>query len=153
MASPAVEGLASFSIHGNSVGCGATAFGCRAERALSLQQDIVLVAQKDHTVDEPDQDDLYAYGTLATIKQVVNASDGEMRIVVQGKHRVQIDTIESTDDVDVVHGQIVDEIDDESDEQAALVRMAIDLFGEYASFIKRDQDRIDTVSPSMPPGK
>lgn len=120
------------------------------EHAIAEKEDIVLIAQTDHTVKEPSGEDLFQYGTVASIKQVVSATDGEMRVVVKGKRRVKVDSIESGNNFDIVHGQIVPEIEEESDEMIALARTAINLVGQYASYINRDQDLRGVLSETLP---
>src|SRR5581483_1044807 len=51
---------------------------------------ILVVAQKDPSVDVPTQQHLYGYGTEAVIKQVLQQPGGALGLVVLGKERVQI---------------------------------------------------------------
>ena len=41
------------------------------EAAMTEQQNIFLVTQRDIDVEEPGEDDVYKYGTIAMIKQIV----------------------------------------------------------------------------------
>src|SRR5262249_53556262 len=60
-----------------------------AKAALETEsQEIVLVAQRDADVDEPQQDDLYTIGTKAVIKRVVQSRDDVMEVFVAGTERV-----------------------------------------------------------------
>jgi len=70
------------------------------EQSLDLVNDlkesdnkhIVVVAQKDSTVEVPEIDDLYNWGTLANIMKVFDMPDGSKSAIVQGLDRVKIDT-------------------------------------------------------------
>lgn len=73
-----------------------TPIGVGRPRSVSLLEDtlngskqIVLLPQKDATVDEPGEEDLYRVGTLANIVKVVPNSD-TYTVIVQGSHRVQL---------------------------------------------------------------
>ena len=52
--------------------------------ALARDRHIFLVVQKDSTEDEPDADDLYRVGTVATILRMLKLDDGRVKILVQG---------------------------------------------------------------------
>lgn len=51
---------------------------------------IVLLAQKNATQDDPTREDLYRFGTLATILQMLKLPDGTVKVLVEGTHRVKI---------------------------------------------------------------
>lgn len=53
-------------------------------------KEIILAMQKDIHVDEPDFNDFYHIGTIATIKQVLRPSGSTLRIVVEGINRTEI---------------------------------------------------------------
>ena len=59
--------------------------------ALSYEsKEIILAMQKDIHIDDPGLDDIYATGTIATIKQVIRPSGGTLRIIVEGVDRAEI---------------------------------------------------------------
>tara|TARA_Y100000996_G_scaffold414723_1_gene406519 strand:- start:17211 stop:19547 length:2337 start_codon:yes stop_codon:yes gene_type:complete len=70
------------------------------EQSLDLVNDlqeakdkhIVVVAQKDSTVEVPQLEDLYNWGTLANIMKVFDMPDGSKSAIVQGLDRVKIDS-------------------------------------------------------------
>ena len=70
------------------------------EQSLELVNDlgdaknkhIVVVAQKDSSVEVPDISDLYNWGTLANIMKVFDMPDGSKSAIVQGLDRVKIKT-------------------------------------------------------------
>ncbi|MFT8953015.1 MAG: LON peptidase substrate-binding domain-containing protein, partial [Gluconobacter sp.] len=51
---------------------------------------ILLVAQKDVSQDDPSADDIYRYGTVSTILQLLKLPDGTVKVLVEGTRRVQI---------------------------------------------------------------
>ena len=56
----------------------------------SKNKHIVVVAQKDSSVEVPTMEDLYNWGTLATIMKVFDMPDGSKSAIVQGLERVRI---------------------------------------------------------------
>lgn len=51
---------------------------------------IMLIAQKDISVEKPTPDDLYRVGTIAKIKQTVKTNEGSVRVILEGKSRASV---------------------------------------------------------------
>jgi ATP-dependent Lon protease len=62
----------------------------------SEEKHIVVVAQRDATVETPTQDDLYTIGTKAIIKKMNRPRDGLVELVAQGVERVVVLKVEQT---------------------------------------------------------
>jgi ATP-dependent Lon protease len=62
----------------------------------SEEKQIVVVAQRDASVETPAQDDLYTIGTKAIIKKSTRPRDGMLELVVQGVERVVVLKVEQT---------------------------------------------------------
>ena len=58
--------------------------------AMSTDKHIFLVTQKDAMVEDPKKEDLYEYGVVAVVKQMLKTQDGVMRVLVQGEHRARL---------------------------------------------------------------
>ncbi len=56
---------------------------------------IMLIAQKDMSIERPTPDDLFRVGTIAKIKQSVKTNDGNVRVILEGKSRATV--VEYTD--------------------------------------------------------
>ena len=61
--------------------------------AVEETQDLFLTAQKDVRIDDPSRKDLYRIGTVCSVLQVVNISEGVYRVVVEGKYRASLSSI------------------------------------------------------------
>jgi ATP-dependent Lon protease len=61
-----------------------------AQAAVREQRQILILLQKDPSVDEPGPDDLYQVGTVANILRYVTASDGAHHVVCQGVQRFRV---------------------------------------------------------------
>ena len=67
------------------------------EKSLKLIEDLepdnkylVVVAQQDGSIEDPKQEDLYSYGTLALVLKVFDMPDNSKSAIVQGVDRVKI---------------------------------------------------------------
>jgi ATP-dependent Lon protease len=63
------------------------------DAALSDHRLVALVAQRDPSVDEPAEEDLYRVGTAAAIMRMLKLPDGRIRILAQGIARVRIEHV------------------------------------------------------------
>ncbi len=57
------------------------------EEAMGENREIFLVTQRDLTVENPNQDDLYAIGTIAVVKQILRLPENGVRVMVEGHSR------------------------------------------------------------------
>ena len=61
------------------------------------EKEIILIAQRDPQIDNPEQDDLYTIGTKAVIRKSSRLNDGVMEILVLGVERVVVVKLDSAD--------------------------------------------------------
>ncbi|MEA2078005.1 MAG: LON peptidase substrate-binding domain-containing protein, partial [Candidatus Marinimicrobia bacterium] len=64
---------------------------------MKENQIFVVVAQKEIAIENPTENDLYRYGTLAKIVKVFTMPDKSRSVIVQGLERVEIHKITKTD--------------------------------------------------------
>ena len=60
------------------------------EAAMHANSNIFLIAQKDRETEEPTAQDLYAYGVISEIKQVLRVSEDLVKVLVEGKSRAKL---------------------------------------------------------------
>ena len=60
------------------------------EAAMHANSSVFLVAQREMDEEEPALRDLYAYGVIAEIKQVLRVSDDLVKVLVEGKTRARL---------------------------------------------------------------
>lgn len=82
---------------------------------------IILVAQKDLSVENPGTADLYEFGTLCTIKHI-RRMDGYLRVKFKGLQRAAILSVNDSDADMVAEVEIKEDIAQDSLEEIALVR-------------------------------
>ena len=107
------------------------------EAAMDNDKQIFLVAQKDAGVDEPEADDIYTVGTIATILQLLKLPDGTVKVLVEGSVRGEIESYKQSEPFFVANvDKLTDEDIDES-EQEVLIRSAVSQFEGYVKLNKK----------------
>ena len=66
------------------------------EWAMANNSNVFLVAQKEMETSEPTQQDLYTYGVVAEVKQVLRVSDELVKVLVEGKYRAKLTAVSYT---------------------------------------------------------
>jgi len=105
--------------------------------ALNEDRLIFLACQKDATIDEPQEDDIYEYGTVAVILRMLKMPDGRVKLLVQGVKRGKIDEfVESDAGYRVSFSEINDEDFEEDVDPEALIRHVKEQLGQAVSLGK-----------------
>ena len=60
------------------------------QEVMKTDKSIVLVAQKNSEIDDPESKDIYAYGCLSKVLQLLKLPDGTVKVLVEGIKRVKI---------------------------------------------------------------
>jgi ATP-dependent Lon protease len=60
------------------------------EESIATTKKIMLVAQKEALVDEPQEQDLYQVGAVSTILQLLKLPDGTVKVLVEGTTRAKV---------------------------------------------------------------
>ena len=63
------------------------------QEVMKTDKSIVLVSQKNSEIDEPENKDIYAYGCLSKVLQLLKLPDGTVKVLVEGVKRVKINEI------------------------------------------------------------
>jgi ATP-dependent Lon protease len=121
------------------------------EAAMSGKKDIFLLAQLDPGCDDPDRDDLYETGVIASVLQLLKLPDGTVRVLVEGQKRARLVSLyaETGDHGEIVIAEVakVEETDATGPEISAMMRSVLDQFAEYAKLNKKlSQDAGDQLS-------
>ncbi|MES2499526.1 MAG: endopeptidase La [Pseudomonadota bacterium] len=107
------------------------------EIASEGNKQILLVAQKSANKDEPDAEDLYEIGTLATVLQMLKLPDGTVKVLVEGLHRVRVSEFVETEECFLAKAErIADPIESDS-ETEALMRTVFTQFDQYVKLNKK----------------
>tara|TARA_B100000780_G_scaffold176891_1_gene124008 strand:- start:4100 stop:6481 length:2382 start_codon:yes stop_codon:yes gene_type:complete len=63
------------------------------QEVMKTDKSIVLVSQKNPEIDEPVSKDIYSYGCLSKVLQLLKLPDGTVKVLVEGEKRVKIQEI------------------------------------------------------------
>jgi ATP-dependent Lon protease len=103
--------------------------------AMLENKQILLVAQKEAGVDDPEFADLYEVGTLANILQLLKLPDGTVKVLVEGSERSQISTYKETEGyISAVASKINDVLLIPNQKLDALKRTVMNSFEQYVKF-------------------
>jgi len=106
------------------------------EAAMEGSKEILLVAQKDASTDEPGPKDVFDMGTLATVLQMLRLPDGTVKVLVEGNARATISDI--TEGEYLSGGAVLmDEEGLPEREQEVLVKTLMDEFEKYVKLSKK----------------
>ncbi len=113
------------------------------EKAMETNHQIFLTSQKDENTDLPATDDFYKTGTVARIKQMLKLPGDNVRVLVEGLTRGEIEEIT----LEVPYFQcrvkvIEEEYQEMTPEVVALSRATVDAFDTYIELSSKVQKEI-----------
>lgn len=116
------------------------------EKAMADDKLLFVATQEDEDILIPTFNDIYEYGTLVKIKQMLKIQGDAVRVLVEGISRAAITMPMSEEDylschIKTFHEEITD--DDMSTEDKATMRVLIDQFLEYAQNNQISGDAVD----------
>lgn len=104
------------------------------EKAMEEGNQILVTAQKDETIEDPQKEDLYDVGTISEIKQLVKLPNGMIKVVVAGINRGKILEFIQEEEYFLVKVQPCVSEEEKDIEIEALMRSALDGFQEYIKY-------------------
>jgi ATP-dependent Lon protease len=112
------------------------------DSAMGSGKEIFLAAQKNAKTNEPTQDDIYTFGTVGQIMQLLRLPDGTVKVLVEGRRRAAVKKFSMKDDFFMVE---VEELTEESPvgvEIEALMRSVQGTFETYVKLNKKVQPEV-----------
>ncbi|MEX9733406.1 endopeptidase La [Proteus mirabilis] len=107
------------------------------EAAMNDNKQIMLVAQKDASTDEPGVNDLFSVGTVASVLQMLKLPDGTVKVLVEGIRRAKITTLSDNGEYFQAKAEYLDTPVVDEREQEVLNRTAINQFEGYIKLNKK----------------
>ena len=109
----------------------------RSIRSLEVATDenkqVLLIAQKNSSEEQPDANDLYDIGTLANILQLLKLPDGTVKVLVEGIARAKVARFDN--EGDYLKADAVELIIEEPEEREADVLMR-SLMSQFEQYVK-----------------
>lgn len=125
------------------------------EHAMLDDHYILLAAQKEISIDEPIETDIYQIGTYAKVKQMLKLPNGTIRVLVEGLQRAKIEKYVANDAfIEVEMRTLPEDNEDNATENKALMRNVLQLFEQYIKLSKKvSAETLASVSDIAEPGR
>ena len=107
------------------------------EAAMQGDKQVLLMTQRNPAVDDPEAEDLYRVGTLATILQLLKLPDGTVKVLVEGEQRAQVEQLEEIDGYQQARVQLVEEPLPDEREAEVLARTLMSQFEQFVNLGKK----------------
>ncbi|WP_373088929.1 endopeptidase La [Sneathiella sp.] len=107
------------------------------EDVMKDDKQILLVAQKNASQNDPGEDDIHRVGTIASVLQLLKLPDGTVKVLVEGGERAKIDKFIKNPDFFQAHAEIIEEKDTDTPELEALARSVIAQFEQYVKLNRK----------------
>ncbi len=124
------------------------------EWAMEREREIFLATQKDPRTDDPDLDDIYQFGSVGQIIQLLKLPDGTVKVLIEGKQRARIAEVSSTEECIFVVAERLQDLPIESPEIEALLRSVRDAFEGYINLSKKvPPEMVASIAGIADPGR
>ena len=128
-----------------------TAKSIRALERSNDQQDkkILLLAKRDPANENPEVEDLFDFGTVATILQLIRLPDKTVKILVEGNSRARVINVRDDNDCFVGDVELLPEELINPGEAHAMIREVMDSFDQYVKQSKKIPPEVMTSISSI----
>ncbi|MDD7805298.1 MAG: endopeptidase La [Endozoicomonas sp. (ex Botrylloides leachii)] len=124
------------------------------DNAMLEEKKILLVAQKNSQIDDPQSSDLFQVGTLASILQLLKLPDGTVKVLVEGEQRISVESLKEQEAGLFAIGQSLEEEVISERESEVLVRSLMSQFEQYVKLSKKIPNEVlASLSSISEPGK
>lgn len=107
------------------------------DKAMGGDKKIVLLTQKDPSLDSPMPEELYTTGTIGNVVQLLRLPDGTVKALVEGVERVKIKRFLDNEAFYEAETETVQDKINEKEDVQAFVRSLISQFEEYVRLNKK----------------
>jgi len=107
------------------------------EAVMKEDKQILLVAQKNATQDDPSINDIYRIGTVSTILQLLKLPDGTVKVLVEGGKRAKITGFKETESYFEAHVEPIPDAAGDRKDLEALGRTVVSQFEQYIKLNKK----------------
>ena len=107
------------------------------EAVMKEDKQILLVAQKNASQDDPSIEDIYRVGTVSTILQLLKLPDGTVKVLVEGGRRAKISGFKDTDSYFEAFVEAMPDEGGDAKELEALGRTVVSQFEQYIKLNKK----------------
>jgi ATP-dependent Lon protease len=124
------------------------------DQAMADDKQILLVAKRDADIEAPKAKDLFAFGTVATVLQLLKLPDGTVKVLVEGGQRAKVHSITAEDDYSLADVELIAEPQVDARESEAMVRAVMSQFEQYIKVSKKvPQEVLSSVTSIDDPAR
>ncbi len=105
--------------------------------AMTADQTVFLLAQKNGNDEDPSANDLHETGTIAEILQVLKLPDGTVKVLVEGKQRASVNALQDTGELFEAQVTVLADSIAAPADQEALRRSLLSQFDQYTKHHKK----------------
>ena len=116
------------------------------EAVMKDDKQILLIAQKNATQDDPSVDDIYRVGTVSTILQLLKLPDGTVKVLVEGGKRAKITGFKETE---AYFEAIVEPMPDTGTDRKDLETLGRSVVTQFEQYIKLNKKIAPEVLVSL----
>ena len=106
---------------------------------------VLLVAKRDPDNEDPGPSDLFEFGTVASVVQLIRMPDKTIKILVEGGHRALVSRVEDNGEYLIADAETIEEEELPSNDSDELVRSVLTIFDQYTQLSKKSPTRSHDV--------
>ena len=107
------------------------------EDVMKADKQILLLAQKNASQDDPAPEDIHAVGTIGSVLQLLKLPDGTVKVLVEGGRRARVQSFVENKEFFEANAEILEEINNDPQELEALSRSVVGEFEQYVKLNKK----------------
>ena len=107
------------------------------EDVMKDDKQVLLVAQKNASQDDPTPTDIHVVGTIGTVLQLLKLPDGTVKVLVEGGPRARIVRFTDKQEFFQAYAELIEEPEADEREIEALARAAVTQFEQYVKLNKK----------------
>ena len=107
------------------------------EDVMQADKQILLLAQKNASQDDPSPDDIHAVGTIGSVLQLLKLPDGTVKVLVEGGRRARVRSFADNAEFFEAEVEVLEEANDDQQELEALSRSVVSEFEQYVKLNKK----------------
>ncbi len=118
--------------------------------AMEKNKKIILLTQKNPGVDDPDLDEIYHAGSIASILQLLKLPDGTIKVLVEGEKRVEVVRFQDNEDYLSAEYKLLTIVPSTDQKHLdALMRSVVTQFTQYVKAYQKTSQEILSVISSI----
>lgn len=107
------------------------------EQAMATDKQVLLLAQRNASDDDPTPDRLFEIGTVSSVLQLLKLPDGTVKVLVEGGDRARVTSVEEDESFYKANVELLQPEDVPAREAEVLVKTAMGQFEQYVNLSKK----------------